>query len=148
MRDCCWGMYVDLFRLRLIFVTFDNKTSEKLYSLRYGNSYVVTISNANFIIFIIYLFIYYFFMVVFFWGGDVFVCLFVKLFLFLFFFMPKMHHWCIFNDLQNFECQMVSKVKDTAPISHCNLSFPFAKYTTEMSALYGFFSLLVWFDVN
>lgn len=147
MRDCCWGMYVDLFRLRLIFVTFDNKTSEKLYSLRYGNSYVVTISNANFIIFIIYLFIYYFFMVVFLWGG-VFVCLFVKLFLFLFFFMPKMHHWCIFNDLQNFECQMVSKVKDTAPISHCNLSFPIAKYTTEMSALYGFFSLLVWFDVN
>lgn len=89
MRDCCWGMYVDLFRLRLIFVTFDNKTSEKLYSLRYGNSYVVTISNANFIIFIIYLFIYYFFMVVFFWGGGVFVCLFVKLFLFLFFLCLK-----------------------------------------------------------
>lgn len=83
-------------------------------------------------------------MVVFFLGGGgfLFVCL-LNCFCFCFFFMPKMHHWCIFNDLQNFECQMVSKVKDTAPISHCNLSFPFAKYTTEMSALYGFFSLLV-----
>lgn len=90
MRDCCWGMYVDLFRLRLIFVTFDNKTSEKLYSLRYGNSYVVTISNANFIIFIIYLFIYYFFMVVFFYGGGVFlfVCL-LNCFCFCFFLCLK-----------------------------------------------------------
>lgn len=95
------------------------------------------------LLFSLFIYLFIIFLWWFFYGGGVFVCLFVKLFLFLVFFMPKMHHWCIFNDLQNFECQMVSKVKDTAPISHCNLSFPFAKYTTEMSALYGFFSLLV-----